>query len=130
MFIDVLKPEEDRTGAVILVWHDGTEGKENPIPFPIVSDPNCVTFGGGDSIFETEYNEEQRQHIVKPESIRLVCPKCGFEHTEDMKHDMNVQGGYIHEIPELLQDAPRLSGGSTSVSTSSIELEGNFNSTT
>lgn len=80
--------------------------------------------------FETEYNKEQRQHIVKPESIRLVCPKCGFEHHETMKHDMNVQGGYIHEIPELLQDAPRLSGGSTSVSTSSIELEGNCNSTT
>lgn len=56
--------------------------------------------------FETEYNEEQRQHIVKPSTIRLVCPKCGFEHPETMKHDMNVQGGYIHEIPELKQDAP------------------------
>ena len=56
--------------------------------------------------FETEYNEELRQHIVKPESIRLVCPKCGFEHTEDMKRVMNINGGYIHKIPAKLQEAP------------------------
>lgn len=56
--------------------------------------------------FESEYNEELKQYVVKPESIRLVCPKCGFEHTEDMKHVMNINGGYVHKIPAKLQEAP------------------------
>lgn len=56
--------------------------------------------------FESEYNEELKQYVVKPESIRLVCPKCGFEHTEDMKHVMNLNGGYVHKIPAKLQEAP------------------------
>ena len=56
--------------------------------------------------FESEYNEELRQYIVKPESIRLVCQYCKFEHTEDMKHVMNVNGGYIHKIPSKLNEAP------------------------
>ena len=56
--------------------------------------------------FESEYNEELRQYIVKPESIRLVCPYCKFEHTEDMKHVMNINGGYIHKIPSKLTEAP------------------------
>lgn len=56
--------------------------------------------------FESEYNEELRQYIVKPESIRLVCPYCKFEHTEDMKRDMNINGGYIHKIPSKLTEAP------------------------
>lgn len=56
--------------------------------------------------FESEYNEELKQYVVKPESIRLVCPKCGFEHTEDMKHVMNINGGYVHKIPTKLKEAP------------------------
>jgi len=56
--------------------------------------------------FETDYNEEQREHIVKPDTIRLVCPQCGFEHTEDMKREMNNQGGYIHELPERKKEFP------------------------
>ena len=56
--------------------------------------------------FESEYNEELRQYIVKPESIRLVCPYCKFEHTEDMKHVMNINGGYIHKIPSKISEVP------------------------
>ena len=56
--------------------------------------------------FESEYNEELRQYIVKPDSIRLVCPYCKFEHTEYMKRDMNVNGGYIHKVPSKLTEAP------------------------
>lgn len=56
--------------------------------------------------FESEYNEDLRQYLVKPDTIRLVCPYCKFEHTEDMKRDMNINGGYIHKIPSKLTEAP------------------------
>ena len=56
--------------------------------------------------FESTYNEQLRTYIVKEGSERLVCPKCHFEHTEDMKHDMIVNGTYVHLVPELLKDKP------------------------
>lgn len=56
--------------------------------------------------FQTDYDEDLKQYIVKPETIRLVCPICGYQHTEDMKRDMNINGGYIHKIPERLKEAP------------------------
>ena len=56
--------------------------------------------------FESTYNESLRTYLVKKGTERLVCPKCGFEHTEDMKHDMIVNGGYIHTIPELVRERP------------------------
>ncbi len=40
--------------------------------------------------FDAEYNSELRQHIVKEDSIRLVCPLCSYEHTEEEKKWMNM----------------------------------------
>lgn len=37
---------------------------------------------------------------VVPGSERLKCPNCGHEHTEDSKREMNLQGAFIHEVPE------------------------------
>ena len=56
--------------------------------------------------FDAEYNSELRQHIVKDDSIRLVCPYCKHEHTEEDKKWMNINGGYIHKVPEKLIDFP------------------------
>ena len=56
--------------------------------------------------FQSEFNEELKEFIVKDDSIVLVCPKCGFEHTEDMKREMNINGGYIHKIPERMREYP------------------------
>ena len=56
--------------------------------------------------FESIYDDDLKTHIVKNDSIRLVCPKCGYEHTEDMKSWMNIHGGYIHEIPALKKEHP------------------------
>lgn len=40
--------------------------------------------------FESEYNDELRQHIVKQDSIRLVCPECKHEHVQTDKRWMNM----------------------------------------
>lgn len=40
--------------------------------------------------FQSTYDENLKEYLVKPQSIRLICPVCGFEHTEDMKRAMNI----------------------------------------
>lgn len=37
-------------------------------------------------------------------SIRLLCPKCGRPHCESEKRAMNVNGAYIHERPDRIQE--------------------------
>lgn len=39
-----------------------------------------------------------------PDSIRLVCPKCGFRHTEEMKSAMIGEGAYLHRYPDRTND--------------------------
>lgn len=56
--------------------------------------------------FESDLNQQLNQRIVRPESIRLICPKCGHEHIEADKKWMNMNGGYIHLIPERIGTAP------------------------
>ena len=56
--------------------------------------------------FESDYNEQLKERIVRTDSIRLICPKCGYEHVEADKVWMNQHGDYIHLIPERLQTAP------------------------
>lgn len=56
--------------------------------------------------FTSTYHDALRTYVVNKGSERLVCPKCGFEHTEDMKRKMILEGGYVHLIPELLRERP------------------------
>ena len=56
--------------------------------------------------FESDYNEQLKERIVRTDSIRLICPKCGYEHVEADKVWMNQHGDYIHLLPERLQTAP------------------------
>ena len=56
--------------------------------------------------FEADYDQKKRAGVVKPETIRLICPKCKHEHTEADKHWMNMNGGYIHEVPERIETDP------------------------
>lgn len=56
--------------------------------------------------FESEYNEGLRTYLVKKGTERLICPKCGYEHVEADKGWMNVNGGYVHLVPELLKERP------------------------
>lgn len=56
--------------------------------------------------FESDLNEQLGQRIVKTDSIRLICPKCGHEHIEADKRQMNIKGGFIHSVPERVQISP------------------------
>ena len=69
--------------------------------------------------FESDYHEDLRTYIVKKGTERLVCPVCGFEHTEDMKEDMIRFGEYVHKIPELVSDKPSFQIRSSCVTCSS-----------
>jgi hypothetical protein len=50
-----------------------------------------------------ELNEEDR---LIPESIRLICPDCRHEHTEEDKTAMIRSGDYIHRYPDALSTHP------------------------
>lgn len=56
--------------------------------------------------FTSTYHEALRSYVVDKGSERLVCPKCKFEHTEDMKKLMICQGEYVHLVPELKKERP------------------------
>lgn len=56
--------------------------------------------------FESEYNEELKEHIVKAGSERLVCPFCGYEHKEEQKAALIEKGQYIHKVPDRLKTHP------------------------
>lgn len=56
--------------------------------------------------FESDYDEETKVRTVRKNSVRLVCPKCKHEHKEEDKNWMNVNGGYIHLLPERMETDP------------------------
>lgn len=56
--------------------------------------------------FQSQYNEQIKEHVIKKGSCVLVCPKCGAQHTEDEKYFMNRQGKYIHKVPQRLELHP------------------------
>ncbi len=46
-----------------------------------------------------------------PETIRCICPVCKREHVESERFNMNLNGGYVHKHPELIQSAPGFQWG-------------------
>lgn len=56
--------------------------------------------------FESDQNQQLNERVVRPDSIRLICPQCGHEHTEQDKAWMNKNGGFKHLIPERLDTNP------------------------
>lgn len=56
--------------------------------------------------FEADYDQKKRTGVVKKDTIRLICPKCKHQHTEQDKKWMNINGGFIHQIPQRLQSDP------------------------
>lgn len=49
-----------------------------------------------------EMKESDDDSFVVEDSIRLICPSCKREHGESEKREMNLNGAYIHERPDLL----------------------------
>lgn len=56
--------------------------------------------------FQSDLNQKMKIRTVRPDSIRLICPKCKHEHVEEDKKWMNINGGYIHEVPERMEQTP------------------------
>ena len=56
--------------------------------------------------FESDQNEQLNQRVVRSQSIRLICPQCGYQHVEADKNWMNVNGGFKHLIPQRLTTSP------------------------
>ena len=56
--------------------------------------------------FDSTFDEERGVYVVKPASIRLICPKCGRQHKETEKVKMNRQGAYIHQFPDRVDLRP------------------------
>ena len=61
--------------------------------------------------FEADYDQKKRAGVVRKDTIRLICPKCKHEHTEADKKWMNINGGFIHQIPQRVQTDPSFHTG-------------------
>ncbi len=61
--------------------------------------------------FESKFDEEQKIFVSIYGSERLICPKCRFEHTEDMKYKMNQEGKYVYKFPDRLLLCPSFQFG-------------------
>lgn len=61
--------------------------------------------------FDSSYDEERGIYVVKPKSIRLICPKCGRQHTEAEKGKMNQHGQYVHQFPDRVDLRPSFQFG-------------------
>lgn len=90
------------------------EGVKAPITIEYTASSRGVWYDRcaecGALVFDTTSPEEYFRYeadehgTVDPESIRLVCPKCGHEHFEARdKLTITRNGAYIHEFPERLR---------------------------
>lgn len=56
--------------------------------------------------FESDIIEGVTDRVVRKDSIRLICPKCGYEHKEEDKKWMNQHGQFIHLVPQRQKTSP------------------------
>ena len=61
--------------------------------------------------FDSSFDDTRGLYIVKPASIRLICPKCKHEHKEAEKRWMNLNGAYVHQFPERQETRPSFQFG-------------------
>ena len=88
------------------------EGKKAPITMEYLQSSQgkffCRCAGCGELTFDTTLPEEYFQYdapdgVVNRDSIRLICPVCGFAHTETRhKIAITTGGAYRHAHPERL----------------------------
>lgn len=73
--------------------------------------------------FQSDLNQQLNERIVRPQTIKLICPVCGHEHTEADKKWMNINGGYVHLIPERLDTAPSFQIGALASQLASLSWQ-------
>lgn len=61
--------------------------------------------------FESKYDESADLYVPIAGSERLVCPKCGYEHSEADKVAMNQNGAYVHQFPDRVKLHPSFQFG-------------------
>lgn len=61
--------------------------------------------------FESDYDEGRRTYKVKKGTARLVCPICHHEHVEADRKWMNINGGWKHKFPDMLDTYPTFQCG-------------------
>jgi hypothetical protein len=99
----VCSPTE-RGGIIAREFHDSSQGYWH------LRCEGCgeLTMRSAD-IFNMQWEmrsvDDDRENLsIIPESIRLVCPKCKREHFEKEKRQMNIDGDYVHAVPERLDE--------------------------
>lgn len=65
----------------------------------------------GNLQFESVFDDERGIYVVKPNSIRLICPKCKHEHAEKDKVWMNRNGKYVHVFKDRIDLKPSFQFG-------------------
>lgn len=80
-----------------------TEFKKSSMGFYFLRCAGCGNLTMNTTLPEEYLTYQTEGQTVKRESIRLVCPECGFAHLES-EHKLTITrgGGYIHEAPERL----------------------------
>ena len=61
-------------------------------------------------IHNLQFSQTEEGRLI-PETLRLICPKCGRAHVEEEAPDMIRGGGYVHERPELIGSRPGFQWG-------------------
>lgn len=61
--------------------------------------------------FESVFNEQLKQYVVKRGTERLICPKCHYEHDESFREKLVKQGAYIHKYQDRVQHYPTYQAG-------------------
>ena len=65
----------------------------------------------GNFQFESSFDDDRGVYTVKPDSIRLICPKCHHEHVEADKRWMNLEGAYVHQFKDRIDLKPSFQFG-------------------
>ena len=100
LMIDVSSPT-NYSGAIYNVWLKGSRGIWNL---------RCVSCGGlvpanrlafrrdgADRWAGLQWDKDERGQII-PDSLRYVCPLCGYEHDESEAEALAFEGKYVHEV--------------------------------
>lgn len=73
--------------------------------------------------FESDEVPDIKQRVVRPQTIRLICPKCGYEHVEADKRWMNINGDFIHTIPQRKEKYPSFQIGALASQLKAIDWQ-------
>lgn len=69
----------------------------NSTQIDAVRDPNTNELRGGLCWARDDHG------LVVPDSLRVVCPVCGYEAVQEQMQEMNDAGEYVHQYPDIVK---------------------------